>query len=80
MMGLVKSNHYAHVDCDAEGCQNWRRLSEPQLFPDALAEIVKAGWLALGTESGLYIYCQGCKITFAAHVMQDNDDRWDKKE
>jgi len=63
-MGLVKSNHYASVECDAEGCQEWRRLSGPTLYPDALAEIIHAGWFVAWTRTGLRTFCQGCLAAF----------------
>ena len=56
-MGLVKSEHYAHVDCDAEDCPEWQRFIDPLLLTDALARMVPDGWVVIWTGRGLRTYC-----------------------
>ena len=72
-MGLVRISRYGHVDCDADGCLEWRQLTEPMKLDAALAEIVRAGWLVVWTDSGPRTYCQGCRVPFAIEVLKDID-------
>ena len=58
-MGLVKGDCYTHVDCDIDGCPEWRRLSEPKPLGKAIVEIMAAGWLVVYVDGEYKTFCQG---------------------
>ena len=70
---VVTGDYYKHVDCDTEGCPEWRRLDAtgPLLFHNAVAEVVKAGWLVFYTDAGLRTLCQGCTLKRVADSITD---------